>query len=693
MKEQWWKTSARVIQTNLQVMDTPNMSAVNLAQAVVELGGNALAVNVGGIYAWYSSKVPYHHVNEWLPGDRDLMGEIVQECHKRDVQVIARFDFSKADDSVYLQRPQWFVRNPDGTPHAYGIERPGPWSILYSTCINGGYRNHNVAVPVLTEALDRYEFDGVFLNAPNYEPCFCDKCREKYRQTYGKELPMEWETETGKEISSTFAHRRNIAGIEKDWDSLCYQDNMRLMQETIRRAAPEIPLILYFKTYGENLQARASTADILCAEAQDVLSQGKKNFTPFWLPTLNAKYGSLPEHMPAPFGIIHSCPGMDWRHTGLPEIEYRSWMSRSAANGANLWHSLTGFKETIGDPRILKTVREVNQDAGRVEKAMKNSKSAAQILLVWNGTESAEGWLEGLLDTQIQFDVEDELRFSSQRASRYRAVIVPAGGNLLAAKMEELKHCLNLGIRLLIEECRADQARESHELLGIGEEVQNGGELTAAYWRFEENDLRRNLEDTVLLPHRGRTLYCMAEGNASVLASLVPPFAPLDAVGAPPERATLLVQHTELPLCVAHKHGKGAVLYLPFAFGHLLGYYGLPDHLRLLENMADWLLMNQRAFRMESCPGLEAVLYNTEYGAVLHLVNSVGRRPLMRVVPLTELEFELQLPDGVKTAAVNVLLGPGGVVVKQKGNRLTVTVEKVEIWSAMEIIWEDVVLR
>ena len=102
--------------------------------------------------------------------------------------------------------------------------------------------------------------------------------------------------------------------------------------------------------------------------------------------------------------------------------------------------------------------------------------------------------------------------------------------------------------------------------------------------------------------------------------------------------------------------GNGAVLYLPFAFGHLLGDYGLPAHLRLLENMADLLLMNQRAFRMKSCPGLEAVLYSTEHGAVLHLVNSVGRRPLMRVVPLTELEFELQLPDGVKTAAVNVLL-------------------------------------
>ena len=113
---------------------------------------------------------------------------------------------------------------------------------------------------------------------------------------------------------------------------------------------------------------------MLCAEAQDILSQGIENITPFWLPSLNAKYGSVPEHMPAPFGIIHSCPGMDWRHAGLPEAEYQSWMSRVAANGANLWHSLTGFKETIGDQRLLRTIKAVNQDAVQVEMAMNGSK-------------------------------------------------------------------------------------------------------------------------------------------------------------------------------------------------------------------------------------------------------------------------------------------------------------------------------
>ena len=687
MEEQWWKLPSRVIQMNLQVMDTPQMSAERLAQDVCELGGNVLVINVGGIYAWYPSKVPYHHVNEWLPGDRDLLGDIVEECHKKGVYVAARFDFSKADDSAYLQKPQWFVRNPDGTPHAYGMERPGPWSILYSTCINGGYRNHEAAVPILKEALEQYEFDGVFLNAPNYEPCFCESCRVKYRELFGEELPMEWERGETND-SPTFARRPGIAGIRKEWESLCCQDNIRLLRETIKEVSPSIPLILYFKTCGEDLDARSATADVLCAEAQNVLSQGKKNFTPFWLPTLNAKYGAVPEHMPAPFGIIHSCPGMDWRHTGLPAAEYRSWMSRVAANGANLWHSLTGFKETIGDERIRKTVQAVNRDVMQAESAMTGAKSAAQILLVWNGSKSAKGWLGGLLDAQIQFDVEDEMRFNAQRASRYQAVIVPAGGELLESRLEELKVCLARGARLLIEECRAKQARKFHKLLGIREEVQGGGELAAAYWRFERDELQTNLKETELLPHRGETLYCTAADRAVVEASLVPPFAPLDAVGAPPERASLPAPHTKLPLCITHDEGEGAVLYLPFAFGSLLEAYGLPDDLLLLGNMMDWGVNNQREFKMEPYPGLEAVLYHTKSGVLLHLVNSVGRRPLMKMLPLVDVKFELRLPSGVSGAVVNAILGPGETEISQSDDVLTVTAARVNVWSVFEITWE-----
>ena len=58
-------------------------------------------------------------------------------------------------------------------------------------------------------------------------------------------------------------------------------------------------------------------------------------------------------------------------------------------------------------------------------------------------------------------------------------------------------------------------------LLGIEEEVQGGGELKAAYWRFETDSLQRNLEETLLLPHQGETLYCTVKESYVTEATLV----------------------------------------------------------------------------------------------------------------------------------------------------------------------------
>ena len=168
MKESaWWKGPLRVIQTNLQVKDTGRMDPEKIAREIEEMSANVLVTNVGGIYAWYPSKVSYHHINEYLPEGRDLLEELVEACHRRGIRVVARFDFSKTDDRTYQERPGWFVREWDRRPQAYGITRPGEWSLLYTTCINGGYRGDEVAVPVIHEALREYDLDGVFFNAPH----------------------------------------------------------------------------------------------------------------------------------------------------------------------------------------------------------------------------------------------------------------------------------------------------------------------------------------------------------------------------------------------------------------------------------------------------------------------------------------------------------------------------------------------
>ena len=70
-----------MIQYNLQVRDTGKMVPKEIAQGVKKMRGNALVLNVGGIYAWYESRVPFHHRNEYLPAEKDMLKEIISCCH------------------------------------------------------------------------------------------------------------------------------------------------------------------------------------------------------------------------------------------------------------------------------------------------------------------------------------------------------------------------------------------------------------------------------------------------------------------------------------------------------------------------------------------------------------------------------------------------------------------------------------
>lgn len=126
-KNVWWKEPMRVLQYNLQVKDTPLMDAKKLAEQTVELAANVVVMNVGGIYAWYKSEVPYHHINEYLPAEGDLLADLIEEFHKKGIKFVARFDFSITDDTTFLQKPQWFARKQNREPYFRGERRMGNW--------------------------------------------------------------------------------------------------------------------------------------------------------------------------------------------------------------------------------------------------------------------------------------------------------------------------------------------------------------------------------------------------------------------------------------------------------------------------------------------------------------------------------------------------------------------------------------
>src|SRR3954468_418629 len=150
-QEGWWmKEPVRWVQTNLRQTDA-KLDAERLATQLADMRANVLLMGMGGIAAFYPTKVPFHYASPDLPPGTDLFGDVLNKLHARRIRVVGRFDFSKTSKAVFDAHPEWFFRKADGSPVIYNG--------LYSTCINGGYYRDQ-AMKILAEGLENYDVDG-----------------------------------------------------------------------------------------------------------------------------------------------------------------------------------------------------------------------------------------------------------------------------------------------------------------------------------------------------------------------------------------------------------------------------------------------------------------------------------------------------------------------------------------------------
>lgn len=684
-KTLWWKKPLRVVQTNLQIIDTPLMQPKKIALEIEEMAGNVLVINAGGIYAWYQSKIKYHHINEYLSKDFDLLEDIIKECHKKNIKVVARFDFSKTDDHVYQEKPEWFVRQSDMSPKAFGVTRPGNWSLLYLTCINSGYRSEEFAIPVLNEVIDNYDIDGIFINAPHYEYCCCDACKTKYENEYGKPLPI---VNAAIDKTSTFASLTHVEGMEINFPSICVHDNLEKIYSAVKKKSSELPLILYYGIHNENLNDRYNTADMICTESQNILSRGSSSIPNFTHPMLTMKLGRTAGISPIPFGIIHSCPGMDWRHTGMPQAEYLFWVSQIPASGGSIWHSITGFNDTISDKRIIKSITKINQMTKKVEMLMDGAISISDTVLLWNSKSSSEGWVEALANTQIQFDLLDIYQVTKESLKPYKVVIVPNDYPFTPKIVSILKEYTANGGNLLIESNIPKHLKQFSSFAGYANDVYCSEYLAASYWKYEEEGsiIRQGFEETPILPHRGVTAYIHPLKGTKVLGTLIPPFAPLDAVGAPPERASILTKSTNIPLCTVKTYEKGKVMILPFALSMLILEYKLEEHTKLAANMIRYLMDYNDRFHMNNIPGIIANAYENDNHLFVHFNNGIGQRPLKINIPVHCVTFEIKIPSVRKVKTVEAKLSDTVATWNVVNDILSVQIEKLGFWELVDIV-------
>ena len=186
----WWMTEPiRWVQTNLRETDAA-LDPVRHAGQLADMRANVVLMGMGGICAYYPTRVEFHYPSPYLPPGRDMFGDFLREAHARHIRVVGRYDLSKTPKPVYDAHPEWFFRKADGSPVIYNG--------LYSTCINGGYYRGQ-AMKILAEGLERYDVDGLFFNmfgnqSTDYDGnpvglCHCNSCRDRYRRLSGRDIP------------------------------------------------------------------------------------------------------------------------------------------------------------------------------------------------------------------------------------------------------------------------------------------------------------------------------------------------------------------------------------------------------------------------------------------------------------------------------------------------------------------------
>lgn len=685
--KKWWTKRHRIIQTNLQV-DQANMDPERLVSQLKEMNANGLAFNVGGIYAWYDTKVQYHTKNPYLLEDYDLVGTVIDLCHKNDIRFIARFDFSKAEDKTYYQRPEWFIRQEDKKPLVVAPDRPGAWPLLMSTCTNGGYQKEGVGYPVIKEAMSKYDMDGIFINSMFYAPCTCDACSEKYKNLYGQELPAEpWM-------------------CDPKWYDACADDSLRGYHELIKSINPDTAFFhrymmwqdlnsremykatkWWFYDQGEYDIFFSHPQDIVHAETHDMLNMGAGHLPEEWAPAANMNLGAALSPESPPMDIVHTAPGMIWRHVGISPAEHLFWISQVAANGGYVWHSMTGIPDGQYDKRMLDTITEYNGMAKKLEPFMEGAVSTAQAALLWN-SKSGFGWIEALINNQIPFSFVLARQATIEKLSEYLVVIIPENTLWSDELIDALQEYVNNGGSIILEGQVPDEYKRIYEFAGV-KVVGHGEKMGAAYIRLEEaaNTINKDLEKTQLIPFNGSVIYEKADEETKVLCTLVPPFSPPEGVGSPPERAMLFCEKTDTPMLTLRARDQGKVVNIPFSFNTMLKTYKIEEHYLFISNIISNLMGGQKNIAISRMPGIQLTCFRKDNTLLVHLVNGIGKRPLRRTISAHDIDIDVLLDDGKEAKKAEALIGDGEIKYSQQKNKLHIHLDKIATYEVVLIEW------
>ncbi len=666
MKE-WWKDYPwRMIQTNLREIDMADIDAERFVQDVADFNATVVLLNVGGILASYPSHVEDHTVCSYLTGSSIL--EIIDACHRKGIKVIARMDFSKAREEVYLRHPDWAYRDRKGNIINYNGD--------VHMCICGGF-GQKKSFEIMEEVLTLLPIDGVFFNMGGFKTvdysynyhgiCHCSSCQRKFLEFSGLELPLEEDM-----ANPVFRTYRSFQ------DKIVSETNGRL-RSLIRSIRPDILI------GGDNFIRTESKTEYRRERAS----------WPYQSSSV-ARGGSSVDGSPLITNASVDFIGFLYRHNSVGAERMELRFNQDIANFCGLDYYIMGRLDNHLDRTSHSVVKNRFAYMKKHEDVYRGMKLYSEALIIRNGgndqlNDEAKGWIRVLTEHHIPFgEISPSVIKKDTDLSGKRLIIVPSLQKVPEVLSSKLDAFVRVGGTLIVsgsgefydEEYRKYDVIPYCSLGGTAiSEIRNN--QISGMLRIHPNDRADlpSLGDTDVLYYGDDYVSCSYPEETEKHLTVIPPHP-----YGPPERCYFTVESDE-PGYVVRRYGKGKAVYIPWNPGKNIFLDGYLSTVHFLRD----LVFNESSVRSVEdepfTPMVEVTVGRNEsdHMMLVHLVNTSGCFATSYYDPIPVRSIRLAIPSGMNPVDIVDIETEKAVPFRFRDGRIFFTVEELERLAAFLI--------
>lgn len=642
----WWKTFPwRMVQTNLREIDMADMDAKSYVEELKQYHATVVTLNAAGIIASYPTEVTQQKQSDYLTGD--TLADILRECHKAGIRVIARCDFSKVHETLYEQHPEWAYRQSSGQPLIYNG--------YVQTCINGDYQQRYV-YDILRELFSKYDFDGLFCNMSStfvvdyelqvHEPCHCKNCRRLFQEHTGMEIPDSLNPKDP-------AFGRYMAFI-----GACSKKQKQRMYEVVK---------------GINENNAINGFDYFRTECnQDVNHHA-------WVydASVNARRIAGPLHDKVVDDASAVYMAFRYRHSSISRgiLEIRQWQNLAYAGSTSLY--LLGTLGKSADQSGIIASKKAFDFFAQHEDLFRGQQSAARVLLIekplmGRNDPEADGWVQVLTQLHIPFDEQKIGEVSAPLLKRYDAVILADVETMSDTQCEMLDSFVEKGGTLIADGCSSmsDERRQPRKHMGLQclgmDEITEKKQVRSAIFQFSD------AEKEAWVSCKESGVDCIVPGDLVVTGTrrkeaktylrMIP-----DQPFGPPE-ICYSTEKTEIAGVYERDYGSGKSLYIPFRIAAFYYEFGYDNSYDFLKDIV-CSLAGVKSIAPTLTPMCELAVTEGENGKMIHLVNLSGafaHHTYCEPLPIRDIFIEIACGADKNMDALN-----GGHVIRtDKGIKL-----------------------